>query len=158
MMTFRFCAMLSVSSCPTLPADPLRRLLLVRGERHEPTVAPRLTLAEPAFRQPCPAVPLDSLKNGARPVDLPLLRREYPLVEAAIARDVIAYAARRIEVDSLERPHEAPTQRQAFAKRGIDVIDRGVAVGDEAEGLLQQRPMQAAFRLVDDGYASVEDV
>ena len=60
-----------------------------------------------------------------------------------VALDVVAHAARRVEVDGLERPHERPAQRQAFADADVDILDRGVAVGDQAEGLFQQRALQA---------------
>ena len=55
-----------------------------------------------------------------------------------IAFGVVAHAAGRVEVDGLERPHEAPAQRQALADADVDVLDAGVAVGDEPERLLQQ--------------------
>ena len=60
-----------------------------------------------------------------------------------VALRIIAHAAGRIEVDGLERPHEGPAQRKPFPDADVDILDRGVAVGDEAEGLFEKRPLHA---------------
>ena len=79
----------------------------------------------------------------AGPVDAALHLREEARVDLLVALDIVAHAARRIEVDGLERTHEGPAQRQAVADADIDILDRGIAVGDQAERLLEQRALQA---------------
>src|SRR3546814_16605939 len=56
-------------------------------------------------------------------------------------RSLVAYAARRIQVDGLERSHEAPPEGESVAEAGIDILRRGIAVGDQPEGFLQERAL-----------------
>ena len=84
---------------------------------------------------------LDVVHDRAGPIDAPLHLRKDVRIDALVALDVVAHAARRVEVDGLERPHEGPAQRKAFADADIDVLDAGIAVGDEPEGFLQQRAL-----------------
>ena len=72
-----------------------------------------------------------------------VLRRPEPLIDPFVAPDIVAHAARRVEVDGLERADERPAQPDALLQADIDLFGRGVAVGDQAEGLLQQRALQA---------------
>ena len=139
MMTLPLSAM-----CPSFRFPmSLAARALVRDERHKPPVAPELALAEVVLRQLRAPVALDGLEHLAGPVDAALHLREETLVDVLVALDIVADAAGRIEVDGLERTHERPAQRQAFADADIDILDRGVAVGDEAEGLLEQRALHA---------------
>ena len=86
---------------------------------------------------------LDGFEHLAGPVDAALHLREQPLVDKLVALDIVAHAARRIEVDRLERPHERPAQGQAVADADIDVLDCRIAIGDQPEGLLEKRALHA---------------
>ncbi len=128
---------------PVSSANVLVRAPLVRGERHQAAVAPGLALDEPVGGNAlAPLAPPPSAMTGPDPIDAPLHRRKYPGVDLLIALGVIAHAAGRVEIDGLERPHEAPAQRQPLADADIDVLDARIAVGDQAERLLQQRALK----------------
>src|SRR6185436_9666563 len=88
-------------------------------------------------------VPLDLGEHRSGPVDSPLLARLEPLVDALVALDIVAHPAGSVEVDRLERPHEGPAQRQPLANADVDVLDAGIAVGDQAESLVEERPLHA---------------
>jgi len=63
-------------------------------------------------------------------------------VDPPVALDVIAYAAGCVEVDRLERTHERPAQRQPVAD--ADILDTGIAVGDEPELSSRSAPCRRA--------------
>src|SRR6185312_11581052 len=86
---------------------------------------------------------LDPIHDQAAPVGAPLGRRKDAGVDALIAFGIVTHAARRVEVYGLERPHEGPAQGEPIANPDVDVLDPGDSLLDEAEGLLQQRALQA---------------
>src|SRR5215207_1156317 len=51
-------------------------------------------------------------------------RRLQAAVEAGVARAIVGHAARRIEVDGLERPHERPAQAEPVLDRLVEVLRR----------------------------------
>src|SRR5690606_1874306 len=104
MMTFRLVAIL-----PTplfLAADVACRPPLVRDERHQPAVTPARPLAQACPRQPVAAVGLDRIDRFAAPGHDVLLRLPESLVQPLVARDIVAHAARRVQVERLVRSHE----------------------------------------------------
>src|SRR6185369_17934203 len=99
---------------------------------------PLASAAKLRLRQPAAALPLHPVDDRSGPVDAALHRGMEPLVNVLVALDIVAHAARRVEVDRLERPHEGPAQRQPFANADVDVLDAGIAVGDQAECLVEE--------------------
>src|SRR5579862_3590987 len=114
MMTFRLAAMKPPSILPRyrLVADILGRAPLVLEQRHEAPVAPDRPRGELALLQALAPVALDFVQGRSRPLHRPHLRWRQALIDALVAQDIVAHALRRVEVDGLEGPHEAPAQCQ----------------------------------------------
>ena len=79
---------------------------------------------------------------SAGPVQRRLLALDR-LIERPVAAQIVGDAARRVEVDRLERPHERPAQADAVLDRDIDVRGRGDAVPDHAQRRAEQRRLHA---------------
>src|SRR3546814_544738 len=136
MTTFRASAIAS-----SLVACGLCCHAFVGDQRHQALVAPFLALREIALRKRGTAALLHESKHWSRPVHAPHLRWRDPLVDPLISLHVVAYAARRIQVDGLEWSHETPPEGESVAEAGIDILRRGIAVGDQPEGFLQERAL-----------------
>src|SRR5690606_27830250 len=100
--------------------DGFGGLALLRRERHEAAIAPGAALVQPIRRQRGAPLLLELAEQpvvgpGERPV-LGLDR----LVQRPVAAQIIGDAARRVEIDRLERPHERPAQTDAVLDRGVD--------------------------------------
>ena len=67
-------------------------------------------------------------------------------IQRAIALAVIRKPARRVQVDRLERPHEAPAQSKPVLHQRIEIRRRDHLVRHQPERLGQQRALQAVQR------------
>src|SRR5262249_40701697 len=114
----------------------------MRGQCHETAIAPEMTGGEIFLLQAGTTLALDLARNRTPPIRPAALSLEQPIIKARITLDIVAHAPRRVEVDGLERPHEAPAQRQPLAQRDIHVLAGSIAVGHQAERLLQQRALK----------------
>ena len=61
----------------------------------------------------------------------------------AEAGAVVGDAARRVELDGLERAHERPPQAQPVADGLVEVLGRHVSLADQPHGLRQQHRLHA---------------
>src|SRR5215208_5271935 len=100
--TIRLTVMVPYPSAADIP----RRVALVPKQRHQPAVAPAVAVGQGIGGQAGTTLLLDLLDHRAAPVDAALHRREQALVDLLVAPGVVAHAARGVEVDGLERPHE----------------------------------------------------
>ena len=89
------------------------RAPLVGRERHQTAVAPGRAFAELVGRQSGAPFRLDPVHRRAVPIHAPPDRRENAGVDVLVALGVVAHAARRVEIDRLEWPHERPAQARA---------------------------------------------
>src|SRR5690348_16645665 len=115
-------------------------MALVGDEGHETAVAPRLPLVEPVEGKACAALrgdPLDGRAAPGRGRRLAALAGE-TLVEGTVAACIVGDAAGRVQVDGLEGTHEGPAQAEPIGDALVDVLDRGVAVGDEPQRLVEE--------------------
>ena len=147
---------------------PLAQPLLVRGQFHQAQVAPDLALGQPVGGQMLAALRLDAVQCVAAPGHAPGHGLEHPGVHAFVAFGVVAHAGRGVQVDGLERAHEAqrsanrrgcrcPRPRRRHSRRPPAGTPRAAArlqpVDDEAvdlaphhDGLLAGLGQQAAAR------------
>src|SRR5689334_21238685 len=109
MMTLSVALMILISSSSFLCADIPNGASLVRGERHEAPVSPFLPFGELVARRLGASRALDLGQPGAPPVHPTLHLGEQIDVDILIALDIVAHAAGRVQIDRLERTHEAPT-------------------------------------------------
>src|SRR5882672_5708508 len=112
------------------------------GQRHEAPVAPGLAAFQILRLYALAPLALDLSHDRPLPIGAALLRLEQPVIESAVALDVIARTTGGVEVDGLEGTHEAPAQGEAFAERDIHILAARIAVGHQPEGLLQESPLE----------------
>src|SRR5271170_5728012 len=75
-----------------LVTDLLRRARFMRGERHQPPVAPGLARRQPVGRQTPAAFGLDRIHHWPGPIRPPLRRSEDPFVGLLIALRIVPHA------------------------------------------------------------------
>src|SRR5262249_14744223 len=113
---------------------------LVRLERGEPAVAPAHARRDPIGIERLPL--RQDAREGLALVDRGIGAAQ-PAEACAIAPAVIGDAARRVQLDRLERPHERPAQAEPVLERLVEILRRHIALAGEAECLRQQRRLQA---------------
>src|SRR5262245_41686923 len=110
-----------------------RLLPLVRDQRGEACIAPARLGGVAQSPERLAARPdhlfrvLGLVDRGRRRIGLEAL------VEAGVARAVVGDAARRVELDRLDRAHERPAQAEAVLDRLVEVSGTDDAVADQAE-------------------------
>src|SRR6185312_747690 len=125
--------------------SPLTRRLraTMRNEGHQPPVAPRRPFGKfvlPQRRAALQSRPLDQFWRPRMRIG-PRLRDG--LVKRPKPARVVVDAARRIQVDRLERPHERPAQAQPMRHGEVDVGGARVALLEERPGFPEKRSLQA---------------
>src|SRR5262249_49331570 len=113
---------------PPIRRCPSRRPAYARPVPYETAIAPEMAGGEIFLLQAGTTLALDLGRNRTPPFRPAALSLEQPIIEARITLDVVAHALRRVEVDGLERPHEAPAQRQPLAQRDIHVLAGSISV------------------------------